>query len=299
MTKKQAIHRAISTVLEHEGRPLTADEIHSLIIERELYSFPAKDPVGVVRNTLRRHCVDLDFATANKQKYFSRDVNQRYSLLPNSVVASPTVVPIVRKGKNKLETVAIPTDQDEQPALANDSKHTEIQWRLIDLGLKLGMNVWAPKNDRGMSWSGGSVADFASLLKELPPQFEPAAMKTIEYIDVIWLDNKSIVAAFEVEHSTPIYSGLLRMADLMTLVPNQDINWYVVSAEHRFDKFSREVNRPVFKRALKRPLYKVCRFLSYEKLLIRLEAARDVLGDLKPSFIERIGEFYVPDEDCL
>lgn len=40
-------------------------------------------------------------------------------------------------------------------------------------------------------------------------------------IDVIWVDHKhdAIAAAFEVEHSMPVYSGLLRFNDvLLTLM---------------------------------------------------------------------------------
>jgi hypothetical protein len=39
------------------------------------------------------------------------------------------------------------------------------------------------------------------------------------------------VRAFEVEHTTAIYSGLLRMADLLSLVPNMDIKLHIVAPE--------------------------------------------------------------------
>lgn len=45
-------------------------------------------------------------------------------------------------------------------------------------------------------------------------------MKTIEQIDVLWLKRRSIVRAFEVEHTTSVCSGLLRMADLLVMQPN-------------------------------------------------------------------------------
>ena len=35
--------------------------------------------------------------------------------------------------------------------------------------------------------------------------------------------------AFEIEHTTAIYSGLLRMADLLSLQPNMDINLHIVA----------------------------------------------------------------------
>jgi hypothetical protein len=53
----------------------------------------------------------------------------------------------------------------------------------------------------------------------VPLNYDLTTIKTIENIDVIWLFRRSIVHAFEVEHTTAIYSGLLRMADLLALQP--------------------------------------------------------------------------------
>ena len=54
----------------------------------------------------------------------------------------------------------------------------------------------------------------------LPRQFEPQVMSLIEHIDVLWLRGNRVEAAFEVEHTTAVYSGLLRMSDLISLHPN-------------------------------------------------------------------------------
>ena len=51
----------------------------------------------------------------------------------------------------------------------------------------------------------------------LPLNYDNATLKTIENIDVIWLQRRSIAHAFEIEHTTAIYSGLLRMADLLAM----------------------------------------------------------------------------------
>jgi hypothetical protein len=45
--------------------------------------------------------------------------------------------------------------------------------------------------------------------------------RTVELIDVLWLNGNAIVAAFEAESTTSIYSGLLRMADLLSMQPNE------------------------------------------------------------------------------
>jgi hypothetical protein len=55
----------------------------------------------------------------------------------------------------------------------------------------------------------------------LPRQFDDATNRTVELIDVLWLQGNAIVAAFEVESTTSIYSGPLRMADLVAMQPNR------------------------------------------------------------------------------
>jgi hypothetical protein len=52
--------------------------------------------------------------------------------------------------------------------------------------------------------------------------------------------------AFEVEHTTAIYSGLLRMADLLALQLNMDIRLHIVAPDEKRDKVLREIKRPVF-----------------------------------------------------
>jgi hypothetical protein len=110
------------------------------------------------------------------------------------------------------------------------------------------------------------------------------------------LQGNAIVAAFEVEHSTSIYSGLLRMSDLLTMQPNIDIKLYLAAPDERFEKFKREVPRPTFA-SRNKPLHEVCGFLPYTKLSERLGEVRNVLRFLRPEFIDEIAEFYDPAQE--
>jgi hypothetical protein len=91
-------------------------------------------------------------------------------------------------------------------------------------------------------------------------------LQTIENIDVIWMKQRAIVRAFEVEHTTAIYSGILRMADLLALQPNMDIRLHIVAPETRRERVFEQLRRPVFSLLERRPLWKTCSFLSYEQL---------------------------------
>jgi hypothetical protein len=213
-----------------------------------------------------------------------------------------------RKGQGAGEeeesapVVSVPTDSEEEvdtqseAAPASATNHTEIQWRLLNLGAQMGLNVWAPRNDRGRVYAGHPINGIPRLLDSLPTQFDEVTTTTIENIDVLWLRGNAIVAAFEVEHSTSIYSGLLRMSDLLTMQPNIDIKLYLAAPDSRFEKFKREVPRPTFASRGK-PLHTVCGFLPYSELCARLEEVKNVLPYLRPEFIDEIAEFYDPEEE--
>jgi len=91
-------------------------------------------------------------------------------------------------------------------------------------------------------------------------------VKTIERIDVLWLYGRSIKRAFEVEHTTAVYSGILRMADLMALQPNMDIKLHIVAPYYRKGKVFEEIQRPVFSLLEKGPLSELCSYISYDSL---------------------------------
>jgi hypothetical protein len=221
---------------------------------------------------------------------------------PRKLTRSSNLYKLKKKvGEEEVETVVtIPTDEDEPEEVgvvaAEAPGHTEIQWRLLDLGSRMGFNVWAPRQDRGRTWDGKQIADIPHLLESLPVQFEEGTHRTIEQIDVIWLDNKTLVAAFEVEHTTSIYSGLLRMSDLLYMQSNIDIKLYLVAPAERYVKFTKEVPRPTFASSNK-PLHTVCTFLPYSKLCEKLEEVKNVIPYLKPEFIDEIAESYDPAED--
>ena len=80
----------------------------------------------------------------------------------------------------------------------------------------------------------------------LPLNYDDTTLRTIEQIDVLWLRGRPIVRAFEVEHTTSVYSGILRMADLLALQPNMDIKLHIVAPAAKREKVFQEIRRPVF-----------------------------------------------------
>jgi len=178
---------------------------------------------------------------------------------------------------------------------AEKSPHDEMQYLLLKLGSDIGLDVWVARNDLNKEFNGVIFKDIPNSKKELPRQFDEATNKTIEKIDVLWLQGDAIIAAFEIEHTTSIYSGILRMADLISMQPNIKINLYIVAPDERRDKVFEEINRPIFAK-LKPPLPKICRFIPYSELKKGTEKVKEYVKHLKPEFIEEIAESCEPDE---
>jgi hypothetical protein len=153
----------------------------------------------------------------------------------------------------------------------------------------MGFNVWVARNDRSRSYDGHRFSELPALRSSLPLQFDDATNRTVELIDVLWLQKNSILAAFEIESTTSIYSGLLRMGDLVAMQPNLNIPLFLVAPEDRREKVFAEVNRPTFSRLDPR-LAEICRFISFEELRERLAQVKGFVQYLKLDFLEELSD---------
>ena len=195
-------------------------------------------------------------------------------------------------------TVVIP--DSEIASSAADSHEVElepsirdsvrIQAMIVEIGSKMGFKSWVPRSDRLRVAESLSDDAKASILEgQLPLNYNDATLKTIENIDVLWMRNRSIARAFEVEHTTAIYSGLLRMADLLALQPNIDIRLHIVAPDERREKVLAEILRPVFSLLENGPLANSCSYMSYTA--VEGLHAEPRLAYLKDSILEELEEF--------
>ena len=188
-----------------------------------------------------------------------------------------------------------PEERAEAEPSRETTAHTEIQWSLLKLGSDMSLDVWVARNDRSREAHGRPLNDIPRLKKDLPLQFDEVTNRTIELIDVLWLRGNAIVAAFEIESTTSIYSGLLRMSDLITMQPNLNIPLYLVAPDERRRKVIEEVNRPTFSRRTP-PLNRICSFISFSTLRQNMERVAGMTRYLKPEFLQELAEPCVPDE---
>jgi hypothetical protein len=141
----------------------------------------------------------------------------------------------------------------------------QIQALLAKIGTMMGFSIWLPRGDRSRVLKAWAPRP-GELLDVLPLGYDATTTKTIEQIDVLWLRRRSIARAFEVEHTTSIYSGLLRMADLVALQPDINVKLHIVAGIERQAKVLEEIDRPVFAMLEPKPLRQMCTFLSYDHI---------------------------------
>jgi hypothetical protein len=169
--------------------------------------------------------------------------------------------------QDRFVTVTVPDAADvERPTDEKSIRESfHIQGLLARIGEHMGLTIWLPKRDRTGVLKEWKPAN-GTLLDTLPLNYDETTIRTIEQIDVLWLKKRAIVRAFEVEHTTAVYSGILRMADLLALQPNMDINLHIVAPEARRDKVFQEIQRPVFSLLDRAPLSECCTYISYAKV---------------------------------
>jgi hypothetical protein len=99
---------------------------------------------------------------------------------------------------------------------------------------------------------------------ELP--FPLVEVKDIaQEVDVIWLNpgSNELCGMFEVEHSTTIYSALLRFNDVHLVTGHSMHTFRIIANGSRRPQFVRQLNRPTFRAS---GLHQHCTFLDYRNV---------------------------------
>jgi hypothetical protein len=203
--------------------------------------------------------------------------------------------------ENREVIVTVPDDSAEKAVSSNVTGATEprqsyrIQAALAHIGAKMGFRIWVPRSDRQNILALIPLDKRGLFLEELPLNYDDVTLKTIEQIDVIWLKNRSMARAFEVEHTTAIYSGLLRMADLLAMQPNMDIRLHIAAPLDRRDKVRQEILRPTFSLLDRGPLYRMCSFLPYSA--VEEMNSLPHLEHMNGSIVDKYEDVFADEED--
>ncbi|MSN27381.1 MAG: hypothetical protein GJV46_16140 [Geobacter sp.] len=147
--------------------------------------------------------------------------------------------------KEKHEKALKKRHKEVQEEILEENEHLRMQFLLTDIGRDLGYDVFVATNDRSKSLNGRSLQFMT--LPELPPlDFPPDVARTVSLIDVIWVsrDSKRIECAFEIEKSTSIYSGMLRLMDLASSLGDRQYDFFLVAPDKREKEVLSQLKRP-------------------------------------------------------
>jgi type II restriction enzyme len=149
----------------------------------------------------------------------------------------------------KVEQVRLKRHTQVQQDLAEERLHTKVQHQLCELGRALGYDTLVARNDRSAVYQGSPLG--YRCLDKLPNLGLPSDVhSTAELIDVLWLHKgeAKIACAFEVEKSTSIYSGILRLTDMALSLPGREDHLYLVAPSKRQKEIIDQLKRPMFQR---------------------------------------------------
>ncbi len=192
------------------------------------------------------------------------DVGERKLLISDDYLSEEERTKIEKKIKKRHTEV---TSEMEEEDL-----HTEMQHHILTIGNSIGYDVIAAANDRSKCHNGDSLS-FISMNRFPEIDVDRDTCKTITLIDAVWFekDSNNITCAFEVEKSTSIYSGILRLNDLYYSFPNKPPSLYLVIPDKREKEVILQLQRPSIKNSdveihyilfsdLRRDCEAICRF---------------------------------------
>ena len=143
--------------------------------------------------------------------------------------------------------------QKKTPKLMIDS-HEGAEAVLLKLGNLLGYDTYTP--DSGRTYQEQKLGDIATL-KKLPYFTSEKIMDSVQNIDVVWLKDEWPEYFFEVEHTTGVTPGLLRIYQAEKL----NAKFFIIGPQGVLKRFEREIEKAPFNRIKEK-----CRFRSYEDL---------------------------------
>lgn len=158
-------------------------------------------------------------------------------------------LPGFKRDLSRLEEISkiINIEVDSKTAFT----HSDIQAKLILIGSYLGLRTYTPDKSKNSVY--GILGELCSE-NEIPDGAIPKMhLDTVRYIDVIWFDDEGFPThGFEVEHSTDITKGLLRLFQVHKL----RIKMFIIAEEEQRRKFKREVQKTPFHKIKEEYIFK-------------------------------------------
>jgi type II restriction enzyme len=164
------------------------------------------------------------------------------------------IISEIPSSSNVYEAIEISTDFSSSSPIDIEIKrrHVQIQLALVAIGRQLGFRTYVAKNDQGILYQGKRIGSLDGVVSELSEEtLVTAHQEAVEegrLIDCVWFRNsKFMPAVMEVEHSTGITSGLTRMKNFKSYLPEFPTRWTIVAPDEDRSKVMEKCSKPQFR----------------------------------------------------
>lgn len=202
------------------------------------------------------------------------DVGEKKLLISDDHLSEEEIIKIEKKIKKRHAEVMNEIEEEDL--------HTEMQYHILKIGKSLGYDVISAANDKSKCHNGDNLS-FISISKFPAMDIDKDTYKTITLIDAVWFEKNSnnIICAFEVEKSTSIYSGILRLKDLYYSFPDNPPTLYLIIPDKREKEVLLQLHRPSIKNSnveihyilfsdLRRDCEAICKFGENKEILNKI-----------------------------
>jgi putative DNA methylase len=239
------------------------------LIKRLLYArgFATQDDI---LNTIYENLINSNMAEA-------REIQQVLNSIATLIPISQAAAGKVSKGKAGRKVWKLKEDVEREKlfaelgaeveyrlATSEESDHDLAIARLAEMAGYRGLKAHIGRTEQM------KYAEFRQMSSDLPQQVKgmpKAAREIVEQIDVLWHNGgKGIVAAFEVERTTTITSGIDRFRNLLTAAPQSEIELYLVVPKSRGNEVRNKLGSPANR---KDGLHRKIGYIYLEDLKIR------------------------------
>lgn len=166
---------------------------------------------------------------------------------------------LILKSVENAEKSFIEEKEEYEEELEDYGTHLLQQYKIAEWGLKNGYRVHIAINDKNKI-----KEKLPKVLEEIPKFHAEDIVNIAKRIDVLFFrkERDILTHAFEVEHTTNIYSGLLRLNDIAEKYPPGNTKYLIISNDNNKDKFYRELDRPSFSLLKDQK----CEFFNYKEI---------------------------------
>lgn len=236
----------------------------ALVIAKKYYS-----RIDVCVGSLSQFITNIDRLTPTKKgdKQFHTTVTEDGMFVEEAPsvylnIVSELKISSPKKDLHRLDKISriINIEVDSKKSFT----HADLQAKLILIGSYLGYRTYTPDQSKRSVY--GVLGELCSE-SQIPENAIPSMhLDSAKYIDVIWFDDEGFPThGFEVEHTTDITKGMLRLFQVHKL----RIKMFIVAEENNRSKFLREVRKNPFHKIQEEYIFK-----NYEELDLFFESVK-------------------------